>query len=146
LIYKGVSMDLKARVPKVVILTAATITVLILAFYLHQNDNKLYYKDAYIYNNDEEVNPYRKAQLTVEFILVPNNTYGYNIKMNGRILIHQPNAPAFPGIEGFLTKEDAQKVGGFVISKIRKNIFPPSVSVSELDSLGVLKTNKEELK
>jgi len=135
-------MNLKVRVPKVAMITASTIAALILVFFLYQKDSKLNNS----YKNAEEANPYRDAQLAFEVISAPNNTYGYNIKMNGQILIHQPNAPAFPGIEGFLTKEDAQKVGEFVISKIRKNIFPPSVSVSELDSLGVLKTNKEELK
>jgi len=135
-------MNLKVRVSKVVMITASTIAALVLVFYLHQNDSKL--KNSY--NNAEEANPYRDAQLTFEIISAPNNTYGYNIKMNGRIFIHQPNAPVIPGVEGFLTEKDAQKVAQFVIDKTRKNIFPPSVSIAELDSLGVLITKKEELK
>jgi len=85
-----------------------------------------------------EESPYRNADLRVEIIPVLNNTYGYNILMNGRILIHQPHIPALPGNEGFMKKEDAQTVAEFLIHKIRQNIFPPSVSVEELDSLGVL--------
>lgn len=86
---------------------------------------------------EPEHNPYKDADLTVEIIPAPNDTYGYNILMNGRTLIHQPSVPALPGIEGFKTEEDARKVGELVIDKIRQNIFPPSVSVSELDSLRV---------
>ena len=87
---------------------------------------------------ENEHNPYKDAELTVEIIPAPNDTYGYNILMNGRALIHQPSIPALPGVEGFKTEEDARKVGELVIDKIRQNIFPPSVSVVELDSLGVL--------
>jgi hypothetical protein len=85
-----------------------------------------------------EVKSYVDTQLTYEIIEAPNNTYGYNIKTNGRILIHQPNIPALPGIEGFKTEEAAITVAELVISKIRQSNFPPSVSVNELDSLGVL--------
>jgi hypothetical protein len=81
---------------------------------------------------------YREADLRVEIIPAPNQTYGYNILMNGRILIHQPNIPALSGNQGFESEGDAQRVAEFVIHKIRQNIFPPSVSVQDLDSLGVL--------
>ncbi len=84
-----------------------------------------------------ETNPYASADLTVEIIPAPNDTYGYNILMDGRIIVHQPNVPARPGVEGFRTVEAAQLVGEFVLQKISENIFPPGVSVSELDSLGV---------
>jgi hypothetical protein len=85
-----------------------------------------------------ENNPYASADLAVEIIPAPNDTYGYNILMDGRIIVHQPSVPARPGVEGFRTVEAAQLVGEFVLQKIRHNSFPPSVSVSELDSLGVL--------
>lgn len=89
-------------------------------------------------NDSDGTKSYEGVEFTVEIIPAPNNTYGYNIIMGGRTLIHQPNAPALPGVEGFQTKEDAQKVAEFVIDKIRRDDFPPSVSVRELDSLGVL--------
>jgi hypothetical protein len=86
-----------------------------------------------------ENNPYRDADLSVQITPAPTNTFGYDILMNGSILIHQPHIPALPGNEGFKKKEDAQKVAEFLIHKIRQNIFPPSASVEELDSLGALK-------
>ncbi len=90
------------------------------------------------YEHKSEIKSYVDTQLTYEIIKAPNNTYGYNIKTNGRILIHQPSIPALPGIEGFKTEEAAISVAELVIYKIRQSNFPPSVSVSELDSLGVL--------
>jgi hypothetical protein len=81
---------------------------------------------------------HRNAELRMKIIAAPNNTYGYDILKNGRILIHQPQIPALPGNEGFKTEEKAEKVAEFVIHKIRQNIFPPSITIQELDSLGVL--------
>lgn len=114
------------------ILLTAAIIILIAWFFLINGED--------IAENEivEEVNPYKDANLIAEIIPAPNDTYGYNIKMNGRLLIHQPGAPALPGVEGFKSEEDAMKVAEFVISRIRQNIFPPSVTVAELDSLGVL--------
>jgi hypothetical protein len=86
----------------------------------------------------EQKNPYKDADITVEIVPAPNDTYGYNIHIEDRKLIHQPSVPAIPGVEGFKTEEDAMTVGEFVKEKIRNNIFPPSISVKDLDSLGVL--------
>ncbi len=86
----------------------------------------------------EAPNPYKDTDLTYEIIEAPGDTYGYNILMNGRILIHQPGVPALPGNEGFRTEEAAQKTAEYIIHKLRNNIFPPSMTVQELDSLGVL--------
>jgi len=87
---------------------------------------------------------YREDDLHVQIIEAANNTYGYDIVVNGRILIHQPHIPAANGNQGFATQEDAQRVAEFVILKILQNISPPSVSVEEVDSLIILsKTIKE---
>jgi len=89
-------------------------------------------------NFDKEESPYRNGDFQMAIIPAPNNTYGYDILMNGRVLVHQPHIPALPGIQGFNKPEDAKTVAEFVIHKIRQNVFPPSVSVHDLDSLGVL--------
>lgn len=64
--------------------------------------------------------------------------YGYDILMGGKIYIHQPHIPAVAGNQGFRDAEAAMKAGTFIVTKIRKNIMPPSVTKNELDSLGVL--------
>ena len=52
--------------------------------------------------------------------------------------INQEYIPAVQGNQCFSSQEDAQKVGDYVLDKIQKGAFPPTVSVEELDSLGVL--------
>lgn len=64
--------------------------------------------------------------------------YGYDVLMGGKIYIHQPHIPAVAGNNGFPSAESALKTGTFIVTKIRKNIMPPSVTKDELDSLGVL--------
>jgi hypothetical protein len=66
-----------------------------------------------------------------------NGGYGYDIFMDGRLYIHQPHIPALTGNRTFITEEDAAKAGNLVAQKIRNNIMPPSLSVEELDSLGI---------
>ena len=65
--------------------------------------------------------------------------WGYDIYADGVLYIHQPHIPAVPGNKGFQSAQKAETAGNFAVYKIRNNIMPPSVSVKELDSLGVLK-------
>lgn len=87
----------------------------------------------------QEKNPYAKAEITVAIISSVNNTFGYDILLFGKPIVHQPNIPGLPGNEGFTTKEKAQAVADFVVNKIRKNEMPPTVTMEELNALGVLK-------
>lgn len=125
-------MNLKKRS---IVLLAGVSIVAIAFVILYVNENNSIQSREEHYSN---TNPYHEDDLRVEVIPAPKDTYGYNILMNGHILIHQPHIPALPGNEGFKKKEDAQTVAEFLIHKIRQNIFPPSISVEELDSLGVL--------
>ena len=65
--------------------------------------------------------------------------WGYDIYADGALYIHQPHVPAVPGNNGFQSEQKAETTGNFAVYKIRNNIMPPSISVEELDSLGVLK-------
>jgi hypothetical protein len=65
------------------------------------------------------------------------NTYGYDILKNNRVLIHQPHIPAVSGNKGFATKKDAAKVAELVIQKLNKNIMPPPVTLQELKNLKI---------
>lgn len=84
-------------------------------------------------------NPYANAQLTTKIIPSVNKTFGYEILLDGRTFVLQPNIPALPGHEGFNTKEKAQKVADFVVKKIRNNEMPPTVTIEDLNNMGVLK-------
>ena len=64
--------------------------------------------------------------------------YGYDILLDGKLYIHQPNIPSLPGNNGFRTIAKTQVAAEFVATKISHKIMPPSVTKAELDSLKVL--------
>ena len=66
-------------------------------------------------------------------------TWGYDIYLNGKPYIHQPNIPSVRGKQGFNSKSKARKAGEFICYKIKNGVVPPSVTFAELDSLGVLR-------
>lgn len=86
----------------------------------------------------QESHPFEKANIDVKIIPSQENTFGYEIWIDGKRTIIQNTIPSVQGNKGFATEGKARKTGLFVISKIRKNQMPPSVSQKELDSLGVL--------
>jgi Domain of unknown function (DUF4907) len=83
--------------------------------------------------------PYKNSKITVSTFKNGDQSWGYSIAIDGRTYINQPNIPPLPGTKGFNSADEARKTGEFVSYKIRNNIMPPSVTVKELDSLGVLK-------
>jgi hypothetical protein len=87
----------------------------------------------------EQKNPYGNAEITIKIIPAANNTFGYDILIYDRPLVHQPNIPGLPGVEGFTTKKRAQTVAEFVVKKIKKNEMPPTVTMDDLNTMGVLK-------
>jgi hypothetical protein len=88
---------------------------------------------------EKKPNPYANAEMTTKIIPSANNTFGYDILVYGRPLVHQPTIPGLSGNEGFTTKERAQKVAEFVVKKIRNNEMPPTVTIEDLNGMGVLK-------
>jgi hypothetical protein len=84
-------------------------------------------------------NPYANAEITTKILPSVNNTFGYDILLYGRPLVHQPNIPGLPGNEGFITQERAQTIADFVVKKIRNNEMPPTVTMEDLNTMSVLK-------
>lgn len=64
--------------------------------------------------------------------------WGYKIFDNGTLIINQPHIPAISGNQGFSTSEKAEITAGYAIHKMELGFIPPTISVAELDSLGVL--------
>lgn len=87
----------------------------------------------------EQKNPYANAEITIKITPSVKKTFGYDILLYGRPLVHQPNIPGLPGNEGFTTRERAQTVAEFVVKKIRKNEMPPTVTINDLNNMAVLK-------
>jgi hypothetical protein len=79
-------------------------------------------------------------EASYSYTIIPseNKTWGYDILMEKRLYIHQPNAPGLPGNKGFKTKAIAEKVARLVIEKIKKGEMPPTVTIEEMKRLKVL--------
>jgi hypothetical protein len=86
----------------------------------------------------QQKNPYINAEITIKIIPSTNNTFGYDILLHGRPLVHQSNIPGLPGNEGFSTKQRVQTVAEFVVKKIRNNEMPPTVTIEDLNKYGCI--------
>ena len=83
-------------------------------------------------------NPLPALVYTVEAFENGPNDWGYKIMNGDNMFINQPHVPAAQGNKGFSSKEKAITAGDFMLYKLEAGIVPPTVSVEELDSLGVL--------
>ncbi|MBO2007717.1 DUF4907 domain-containing protein [Hymenobacter negativus] len=77
----------------------------------------------------------RHATVTTRLLTNANRTYGYEVLVNGQVLVSQPSIPGRPGNEGFHTAAEAQRVAGLVARKVRAGQMPPTVTAAELKRL-----------
>ncbi len=84
---------------------------------------------------EETVNPYADSVVTTTILTNSDGTFGYDILIDGNIYVHQPTKPAVGGNTGFATEAEAQYVAELVISKIKNNMLPPSVTPEEIKSM-----------
>lgn len=113
-----------------------------------KNDNKVYIESDVKSLADNQhapgYNQYENSKITVVVFKVDSietngsRGWGYDIMIDNKMYIHQPNVPAVMGNNGFPSEDQARKAGEFIMYKIKNNIIPPSVTPEELDSLGVL--------
>lgn len=76
-------------------------------------------------------NPYK-----VQVFSTPGG-WGYSVLNNGKPVIYQPTIPGQPGIVGFATEAEAQRVGERVVEKIQQDKVLPTLTTNELRQLGV---------
>lgn len=62
--------------------------------------------------------------------------YGYQIYRKERVIILQPFVPAIPGKKGFLTKQEALRVGDLVMERLSEG-QELTVSRADLRHLGI---------
>ncbi|MGZ3916034.1 MAG: DUF4907 domain-containing protein [Flavisolibacter sp.] len=63
--------------------------------------------------------------------------YGYDIMVNGALLIRQRFIPCIKGMKGFSSKRDASMVAALVVEKVKKGIMPPGVTIREMNGLKI---------
>jgi hypothetical protein len=78
----------------------------------------------------------RQHPYSVE-VFTTSGGWGYSILNNGKPFIHQPTIPGQPGLVGFASKADAQRVGERVVEKIQQDKAMPTLTNDELRQLGV---------
>ena len=84
---------------------------------------------------------YRKVKsprFTYNLIFDQEIGWGYDFYDDGKLIVHQSHIPAIQGNYGFQTKGKAEKTAEYLLKKLNDGIFPPMISVDELDSLDVL--------
>jgi hypothetical protein len=92
-------------------------------------------------SNEEKETTLSEADKSPYQVIVeetPGCGWGYKIMKDGQLSINQPTIPAIQGNRCFSSKEKAEKTAEFIINKMNNNVFPPTISLEELDSLGVL--------
>ena len=63
--------------------------------------------------------------------------WGYEVWKDGAMVIKQEHIPAVQGIRAFSSQEQAQKAAEIIKAKLDQGIFPPTMSMAELQSIGV---------
>ena len=89
-------------------------------------------------NQDKFPQAKASAKLSYKIINTDSGTFGYDVYIDNRLVIHQNTIPALPGNKGFATKVNAEKVARLVISKIVAGETPPIIRIEELKTLNVL--------
>jgi hypothetical protein len=79
------------------------------------------------------------GDLTYTIIPGQAGTYGYDILRNGKMYIHQPHIPGASGVEGFKAEGQARAAAELMITKLKDNIVPPTITEEELTE--ILKRN-----
>lgn len=77
----------------------------------------------------------KQTNVFFKIIKAPENTWGYDIYISKKLVIHQINIPGQTGDQGFRTKKQAEAVARLVVAKVGKGEMPPSVTQAELAKL-----------
>jgi hypothetical protein len=80
---------------------------------------------------------HKESKFSYELIVLENNMWGYELFEEKKRIIIQKNIPAIQGNTPFSSKKDAEKVAELMIFKLDNRIFPPSISIAELDSMDI---------
>jgi hypothetical protein len=80
----------------------------------------------------------KSPEFTFKAVHHENVGWGYEIYYGAKLEIDQRHIPAVPGLQGFESKEKAEIAAMYIIEKMKAGNARPTVTVEELDSLGVI--------
>ena len=63
--------------------------------------------------------------------------WGYEIWKEGVMVINQTHIPAIQGLHAFESQIQAEKAAEIIKIKLDQGVFPPTISIVELQSIGV---------
>jgi hypothetical protein len=66
-----------------------------------------------------------------------DGSWAYRIYKDSAAIIEQKTVPGIQGNAGFKNENEALKTAALVVEKLNQNIFPPTISKRELDSLKI---------
>ncbi len=112
-------------------------TLLLVPFFIKSYGEQ--YNGTSCLNSSRQAITISNSQDSIHYKLIPglSNTYGYDIFIGLRKIIHQPSIPGISGSKGFARRLDAVKVARLVAEKLRHGIMPPAVTEEEMQALGV---------
>ena len=105
-------------------------------------------KSTIVNEKDPEISPSTPTEEKSEVENVKKSPYkvktvqnslgwGYEVWKDGALIINQTHIPAIQGLRAFTSQEQAQKAVDIIKTKLDKGIFPPTISIDELRSIGV---------
>jgi hypothetical protein len=66
-----------------------------------------------------------------------NKSWGYQIFRDEKLILDQPHIPGISGKKGFINSTEAAVVAKKVISKMKKGIFPPTITEEDLQKMKI---------
>ena len=115
---------------------AATFIIIFQVFYITGivARNSIYNEEKFTKRLQRSGN-HQEKPITYVIVKSPNNTFGYHIIKDNRVLIRQTSIPGRAGTAGFKTKTDAENVAKAVIIKIKKRQMPPTLTKQEVNAI-----------
>ena len=105
-------------------------------------------KSTIVNETDPETRPSATMEEKIEVENVKKSPYevktvqnslgwGYEVWKDGALIINQTHIPAIQGLRAFVSQEQAQKAADIIKNKLDQGVFPPTISIDELRSIGV---------
>ena len=89
-------------------------------------------------NRDEKAEVINVKKSPYEVKTIQNSLgWGYEVWKDGALIINLTHIPAIQGLRAFASQEQAQKAADIIKNKLDQGVFPPTISIDELRSIGV---------